>query len=158
MPLALTVLSRVLPVVLWVRAGYRRLTRPIKIGVRALVVHDNQVLLIRQHGQAFWILPGGAAERGESLRTSAVREVREETGWTVEAVRLLGIYSCMHEGMTLHTVVYVCRPVTQAQLKLNIEVAEARFWPIDALPATEGMIEQRLAEYAADLFGVDEGF
>jgi ADP-ribose pyrophosphatase YjhB (NUDIX family) len=136
---------------------YRQIRRPIKLGVRVLAVNDNQVLLVRHHGQTDWMLPGGLVGRGESLRSAAIREVREETGCTAEAERLLGIYSSLHEGMTLHTAVFVCRVTTQPYVYLNMETADARFWPMDALPPTRGQVEQRLAEYAAGAQGLDSG-
>ena len=37
------------------------------------------------------IVPGGGIEEGESVEETAVREAREETGLTVEAVRVVGV-------------------------------------------------------------------
>jgi 8-oxo-dGTP diphosphatase len=65
------------------------------VGVGAVIVQDNRVLLIRR-GQApllgEWSLPGGVLECGETLRVATIREAQEETGLTVEAVEMLGIY------------------------------------------------------------------
>jgi ADP-ribose pyrophosphatase YjhB (NUDIX family) len=152
------VLGYLFPIALTVRRMYRQVRRPINIGVRVIVADNGQVLLVRHHGQTAWLLPGGLAGRGESLRAAAIREVREESGCTVVAERLLGMYSSLHEGMTLHTAVFVCRPLTASQAQLNIETADARFWPIDALPPTEGQVPERLAEYLAGAQGLDRGF
>ena len=40
-----------------------------------------------------WGLPGGRIEPGESITEAGLREVKEETGLTVEVVKLLGVYS-----------------------------------------------------------------
>ena len=40
-----------------------------------------------------WALPGGAIEIGERADEAAVREIGEETGFVVEVVRLVGVYS-----------------------------------------------------------------
>src|ERR1700757_3995610 len=56
------------------------------VGVGAVIIQENQVLLI-QRGQeplkGEWSLPGGALEVGETLQQGIVREVLEETGITV---------------------------------------------------------------------------
>lgn len=59
----------------------------------AVVVHHGRVLLIRRRvpeGDLVWQFPAGKVEPGESVEQAAVRETAEETGLTVEAVRLLG--------------------------------------------------------------------
>jgi 8-oxo-dGTP diphosphatase len=65
------------------------------VGVGAVIVQDHRVLLIRR-GQAplvgEWSLPGGLLECGETLREAIVREVREETGITVDTSEMLGVY------------------------------------------------------------------
>lgn len=154
--LARAILSWVFPMVVVGRGIYRRIMQPVTVGVRALVVNKGRVLLVRQHGRELWVLPGGGAERGETLRDAALREVREETGCEAHAERLLGMYCSRHEGMTNHVAVFVCRPMSEPRPKLDFEIAEARYWPIDALPpTTHAMVRRRLAEYAVGAQGLD---
>lgn len=58
------------------------------------VVRDDagRVLLARWNEVAdpLWAVPGGGVELEEDFAEAAVREVREETGYDVELVRLLG--------------------------------------------------------------------
>ncbi|HHJ34277.1 MAG TPA: NUDIX domain-containing protein [Gammaproteobacteria bacterium] len=66
--------------------------RPV-IGVGVLVWREKQLLLGRRllKGQDFcWQFPGGHLEMGESVIECARREVREETGLSVKAIRHLG--------------------------------------------------------------------
>jgi len=68
---------------------------PTELGlsVSALVYRGREILLMRRSDNGFWSLPGGFVEIGESVSEAARREVLEETGWTVELGRLIGVYS-----------------------------------------------------------------
>src|ERR1700761_4407557 len=64
------------------------------VGSSAVVVdHRNQILLQRRTDSGNWALPGGAMDIGETLAESAIREVKEETGFDVRIERIVGIYS-----------------------------------------------------------------
>ncbi|MBO0868520.1 MAG: NUDIX domain-containing protein [Micromonosporaceae bacterium] len=54
---------------------------------------DGRVLLVRRRGGSDWSLPGGGVEHGEAPRDALVREFREETGFTVEIIRLATVAS-----------------------------------------------------------------
>lgn len=59
----------------------------------AIIVDEGRVLMVRRRvkeGELMWQFPAGAIEDGESAEDAAVRETEEETGLTVEAVKLLG--------------------------------------------------------------------
>lgn len=58
-------------------------------------VTDDQgrVLLIRRQDNGFWALPGGTQDLGETAAECAVRECREESGYTVKIDRLIGVWS-----------------------------------------------------------------
>jgi 8-oxo-dGTP diphosphatase len=48
----------------------------------------DQVLGVRPHGSDVFFLPGGMPEPGESYAQATAREVREETGMTLDAASL----------------------------------------------------------------------
>jgi ADP-ribose pyrophosphatase YjhB (NUDIX family) len=64
------------------------------VGSSAVVVDDEgRILLQRRSDSGNWALPGGAMDIGETLAQSAIREVKEETGFDVRIERIVGIYS-----------------------------------------------------------------
>ncbi|MBX3010921.1 MAG: NUDIX domain-containing protein [Caldilineaceae bacterium] len=73
-------------------------TAPLRIGCTAIILDEQgeKVLLTRRADNGDWCLPGGGMEAGESVEEACRREVCEETGLTVEVVRLTGVYSSPH--------------------------------------------------------------
>jgi ADP-ribose pyrophosphatase YjhB (NUDIX family) len=87
------------------------------MGVGAVVVDAGRVLLVRRGSEPMkgqWSIPGGLLELGEPLTGGVVREVREETGLTVEPVELVELLDRIHregERVRYHYVIadYLCR-------------------------------------------------
>lgn len=65
----------------------------LSLSVSALVYRGGELLLMRRSDNGHWGLPGGFVEMGESVAAATRREVEEETGYTVELGRLIGVYS-----------------------------------------------------------------
>ena len=150
-----TLLAMLLTAITYGRRAYWFVRRPVTIGVRSLVLDGDQMLLVRAHGHCRWTMPGGAVERDEPLAETARREVREETGCEVEVERLLGMYFTNWSWKSDHVAIFVAHPRTPIALRPNIEIAEARYFPIDALPPTiEPAVRRRLDEYLSGLFGL----
>jgi ADP-ribose pyrophosphatase YjhB (NUDIX family) len=64
------------------------------VGSSAVVVDgENRILLQRRSDSGNWALPGGVMDIGETFAESALREVKEETGFDVRIDRIVGIYS-----------------------------------------------------------------
>lgn len=63
-----------------------------ELGVKALLFRRGRLLLLHRRADlavapGLWDMPGGGVEVGEGLEDSLVREVREETGFTVRVGR-----------------------------------------------------------------------
>jgi len=70
-----------------------------KVGCSVAVFDDaGRVALIKRADNGRWALPGGYAEVGTSPSESALRELREETGFRASLERLVGVYDNRHFG------------------------------------------------------------
>ncbi|NIY64749.1 NUDIX hydrolase [Streptomyces malaysiensis] len=104
--------------------------RHLRVGAYAVCVEDGKILLARWAGGEGkqWTLPGGGLQHGEDPYDAAVREVEEETGYTVEIEQLLGIDTLhqRHPGWLTHDadfhgvrIVYAAR-VTGGELRHEV--------------------------------------
>lgn len=60
-------------------------------GVKAVVIREGRVLLVRRADNGRWTLPAGILEPGEEPAVAAVREVFEETAVHCAITRLVGV-------------------------------------------------------------------
>lgn len=66
----------------------------IRSAAKALIVHEGKLLLnrcVHTDGSLYYDLPGGGQQQYESLEQAVVREVWEETGYTVRMVRFAAL-------------------------------------------------------------------
>ena len=117
---------------------------PLILAGACVVVMDREgrILLQLRRDNAAWGLPGGLLEPGGSLEEAARREVFEETGLAVSALRLYGVYSGRDlfyqypNGDQVHhvTAAYIAEDFS-GRLQADGEEGRAlRFFPLDALP------------------------
>jgi len=62
-----------------------------KIDVRAAVIHEDRILLVKETEDGAWSLPGGWADVGDVPSLAVAREVREESGYKVKARKLAAV-------------------------------------------------------------------
>jgi len=58
-----------------------------------VVIRNNEVLLIYSASRNSYAFPKGTIDKGETKDVTAIREVKEETGYTVEILESLGDYT-----------------------------------------------------------------
>jgi 8-oxo-dGTP pyrophosphatase MutT (NUDIX family) len=129
-------------------------SRPMTLGVRAIVIDAQDcVLLVRHTYVPGWHFPGGGVEPGETLRASLARELEEEGNIVLEEEpRLHGIFFNGAISRRDHVAVYIVRRFHQTGPRMpDREIAEARFFPRDRLP--EGVSRATRARLAETLDG-----
>jgi ADP-ribose pyrophosphatase YjhB (NUDIX family) len=109
---------------------------PVRLGVRALVIDPQErVLLVRHTYVSGWSLPGGGVDAGESAEVALARELSEEAGVELLAQPIFhGLFFNPKASRRGHVACYVVRDFRIAPTQPNFEIAEARFFPADALP------------------------
>ncbi|MDF1797881.1 MAG: NUDIX domain-containing protein [Planctomycetota bacterium] len=119
-------------------------------GAAAAVVlnDDREVLLVRRAIQPFqdrWALPAGYQEIDEAPAETAIRETREETGLAVTPVGLLDVLHVPDDPRKpANVAVFLCRPDDPTAIPRGADDAlEARYFPLDGLPADLGFPNNR---------------
>lgn len=125
-----------------------------RLAVRALILHENRLLLVNAWGGGvsdLWCAPGGGVERGAALPDNLIREVHEETGLTVTVGAPVLVNEFHDPNGTFHQVdlYFRCQIVagslspdwrdpegivTERRFFSQAEMAGIRFKP-DSLPA-----------------------
>ncbi len=132
-----------------------RLTRGLTLGARAMVRDgEGRILLVRHTYVPGWAFPGGGVERGETVEEALAHELKDEAGVILKArPRLFGLYSNHASFPGDHVAFFLVEPDTweRTEWKPNREIAEARFFSLDALPPglTPGTA-RRIAEVLKD--------
>jgi len=109
-----------------------------KVDVRAAVFLEGRALLVREISDGAWTLPGGWADVNQSAAECVVREVAEESGYLVRAVKLAAVYDYRKHNRPQHLdsiykMFFICELVG-GSASTSIETSETGFFPFDALP------------------------
>ena len=134
--------------------------RLVAAGGVVFQVQDGQieVVLCGKTAPEQWRLPKGTPDPGETLGETALREVREETGFEVQAVDPLDHISYWFvrpgDGARCHKTVhfYLMRPIGGSSDLHDAEFDEVCWFPLDeALQRLAFREECRMVEEAARL-------
>lgn len=104
--------------------------------VRAWIVQNQKICLVRGQGEDTWALPGGFGEVGYSPKENIRKEVQEETGFTAEVGSLLAVFDTNRfqlQNKQYAKFVFDCQ-LLDGQFQENQEVAELEFFDIEDLP------------------------
>ena len=105
--------------------------------VRAWIVEDEKICLVRGQGENDWALPGGFGEVGYSPTENILKEIEEETGFEAKVERLLAVFDTNRfqlQSKQYAKFVFECK-LLDGQFQKNQEIAALQFFAIDQLPA-----------------------
>ncbi|RIJ47707.1 NUDIX domain-containing protein [Maribellus luteus] len=109
-----------------------------KVGIRAVVFENEKILLVKEKMDGKWSLPGGYADTGMLPSEIAVNEVKEESGYDVKPLRILGLIDYnKHQERPFPFDVYQlfmeCE-IIGGQPQSGIETSDVGFFDITDLP------------------------
>lgn len=109
-----------------------------KVDVRAAVIRDGRILLVRESADGKWAMPGGWADVGDRPSETAERETLEESGFVVRATKLVGAFDANRgekASMFFHAVklVFLCE-LLGGEARGSMETLEVEFFDFDDLP------------------------
>lgn len=113
---------------------------PPIVGVGLVLIERGRVLLVRRKHPPLagaWSLPGGKQAAGETMRQTALRELKEETGLAAEILGLVDIVDATFPdapGGAHYTLIeFAARPAGGA-LRAGSDASEAAWLDLAALP------------------------
>ena len=111
-----------------------------KVDVRAAVIVDDGILLVKERDDGRWALPGGWADVGESAGEAVARETREEAGIEVRPEKVIALYERERRGHPPHPefsykIFFACQVRGVAKPRGGPETLDAAFFMPDTLPA-----------------------
>ena len=108
-----------------------------KLDTRAAIFKDDKILLVEEN-DGTWSMPGGWVDVMETVKSNTVKEVKEEAGLDVEAVRVIALHD-----RNLHNqppfAYNVCKVFVLCEVKggcfsPNIETIGSGYFGLDELP------------------------
>ena len=105
--------------------------------VDTVILFKNKLVLVKRKNppyQGKFALPGGFVEIGESTEKAASREAFEETGLSIEILKLIGVYSDPERDPRRHTVSVCYLAKGDGDLKSGSDADAVDLFELDSIP------------------------
>ncbi|WP_410508332.1 NUDIX hydrolase [Methanosarcina hadiensis] len=105
--------------------------------VDTVILFKNKLVLVKRRYppyQGKFALPGGFVEIGETTEKAATREAFEETGLSVEILKLIGVYSDPERDPRRHTVSVCYLAKGRGELKSGSDADAVELFELDSVP------------------------
>jgi ADP-ribose pyrophosphatase YjhB (NUDIX family) len=110
-----------------------------KVDCRGVVFNDDKILMVKEIADGGWTLPGGWCDTGSTPSQNVIREVWEESGYTVKATKLLAVYDRDNQGhspsypFSIYKLFFLCELLGGQPTPSN-ETSEIAWFAEDELP------------------------
>lgn len=108
-----------------------------RIDVRGAVFQAENLLFVRERMDGGWTMPGGWVDVGDTPSTAVEREVFEESGFEVEARKVIGVYDANRTGpleiFHAFKIVFLC-DIVAGEARISDETSEVAFFSQRELP------------------------
>jgi 8-oxo-dGTP diphosphatase len=129
-----------------------------RVGSALLVKDERGRILLGQRNKdpqrGSWVIPGGKIQAFERIAEAAVRELREETGLTVEVGSQFRVYEIVNPPNEHRIVIYSWAKVIGGTPKASDDLSEVRFFRPDELDDISVTSLVRIVLQDAGLLGV----
>ena len=109
-----------------------------KVDVRGAVVREGEILLIQERADGMWAMPGGWADLGNAPASVAEREVWEESGFRVQAEKVVAVLDANRiepfEFYHAYKIIFLCR-LLEGEPRTSHETLAVDFFPPNRLPS-----------------------
>ena len=124
--------------------------------VYAVIIKDNQILMLHNRTSQKYFFPGGGIEIGETILDAIDREVAEETGLKIKVGKLLHFkeqffyYDPNDEAFHMFNFFYICDPITNQLLSDNqvndLESEQPRWYNLEQLKFQTDKLDETAKE------------
>jgi ADP-ribose pyrophosphatase YjhB (NUDIX family) len=108
-----------------------------RVDVRGAVFRKNMLLLVRERQDGGWTMPGGWADVGDRPSEAVEREVLEESGFQVNARKIIGVYDANRTGplelFHAFKIVFLC-DIIGGEARPSQETSDVDFFAADEIP------------------------
>ena len=142
-----------------------------KVGHDCVLINFAGGCVLNEHGEVLlqkrgdfnaWGFPGGAMEIGESAAETAVREIKEETGYDVEINELIGVYTKYFQtypngDRAQSILIFFSFSIIGGEKKVDgDETLDLKFFPLNKMPplfnqqhedCLQDLLEKRVGMY-----------
>lgn len=97
-------------------------TLKIEFATKALILNDGKYLALHktEAKHNLYELPGGRMEFGETAEETIIREIKEETNFLVEPIKLLDTWNFVSKDYQITGIIYLCK-IKSGVFKLSDE-------------------------------------